>query len=579
MKWSFRTKLIVAFLAFSLIPTLIMTYVTFQATEQIKDRAARVIYRNTVSATRALSPSPFETDRKDPYVEFKPERLPALTELFDQIIQEVQIPTLHPTFVDKNLTVLATGSRSEGSRELAVGTKLPSPYADLVRNPSGGVAGVRHTAGTPYYEIDDGLSGPEIAAVSTILLRDKPGAEPSTYTVLTTVPRADVFRVVTSIQYQNYAVFAACLVATGIIGYWLSSRLVRPLSEVRDVTRMLEQGHLDVRSHVAGHDEIGQLSDQVNSVVQRLGEVIHEIGQTSSSVSMASSELSASAQQLSQGATEQASTLQEIASSLQTVDASVKTNAQHALQTSKTALDASSRADEGGRAVHETVAAMRQIAGRIKVVEDIAYQTNMLALNAAIEAARAGAQGKGFAVVAGEVRKLAERSQSAAHQIGEQAASSVEVAENAGRLLEEIVPMINKTSKLVQEIAAASQEQTGAIHQINIGVRQLDEVVQQNVSASVQLASTAGSLATQATSLEQSIGFFHLSDAGRSTAARRAARETPHPARRASEPRPVRAQLSRPAGAPPEHNAPAPSNPRPGGIVVNLDDDADFERF
>src|SRR5262249_60455429 len=139
------------------------------------------------------------------------------------------------------------------------------------------------------------------------------------------------------------------------------------------------------------------------------------------------------------------------------------------------------QAEEGGKAVRETVSAMQSIAQRIKVVEDIAYQTNLLALNAAIEAARAGSQGKGFAVVAGEVRKLAERSQGAAHQIGELAESSVKVAENAGRLLERIVPMIRQTSQLVQEIAAASQEQTSAIHQINIGVRQLDQVVQQNV--------------------------------------------------------------------------------------------------
>src|SRR5262249_47015841 len=145
-------------------------------------------------------------------------------------------------------------------------------------------------------------------------------------------------------------------------------------------------------------------------------------------------------------------------------------NARHAQQTSHTASEASAKAEDGGRAVQETVAAMRQIAQKIKVVEDIAYQTNLLALNAAIEAARAGTQGKGFAVVAGEVRKLAERSQQAAHQIGELAESSVKVAENAGGLLERIVPMIGQTSKLVGDIAAASQEQTSAIHQINVGV-------------------------------------------------------------------------------------------------------------
>ena len=163
--------------------------------------------------------------------------------------------------------------------------------------------------------------------------------------------------------------------------------------------------------------------------------------------------------------------------------------------TAQAAKEVSVRAEDGGKAVEETVAAMRQIAQKIQVVEDIAYQTNLLALNAAIEAARAGTQGKGFAVVAGEVRKLAERSQQAAHQIGELADRSVAVAENAGRLLGEIVPSIRRTSDLIREIAAASQEQTSAIHQISTGVRQLEEVVHQNVSASVELAATAASLA------------------------------------------------------------------------------------
>src|SRR5205085_8920504 len=136
------------------------------------------------------------------------------------------------------------------------------------------------------------------------------------------------------------------------------------------------------------------------------------------------------------------------------------------------ANNARAQAEDGGKAVQETVAAMQQIAQRIKVVEDIAYQTNLLALNAAIEAARAGAQGKGFAVVAGEVRKLAERSQTAAHQIGELAGSSVAVAENAGGLLEKIVPSVRHTSELVREIAASSQEQTAALHEISTGIRQ-----------------------------------------------------------------------------------------------------------
>jgi methyl-accepting chemotaxis protein len=275
---------------------------------------------------------------------------------------------------------------------------------------------------------------------------------------------------------------------------------------------------------------------------------------------------------------------------------SVKQNATHAQKTAQTANEVSAQAEEGGRAVAETVAAMRQIAQRIKVVEDIAYQTNLLALNAAIEAARAGTQGKGFAVVAGEVRKLAERSQAAAHQIGELAESSVAVAENAGHLLEKIVPSIRHTSSLVKEIAAASQEQTGAIHEINVGVRQLDEVVQQNAAASHQMASTATSLSGESADLEHLMAFFNVgADGARSN---RNARESNPRAGGMSEnvrPAPAVRRIQRTTSLTPRSGSGAralPGGPRPtrdgsgessgsgsGGIVVNLDEDADFERF
>ena len=189
-------------------------------------------------------------------------------------------------------------------------------------------------------------------------------------------------------------------------------------------------------------------------------------------------------------------------------------NAQHARDTARTANEASGQAERGGEAVHETVAAMREITQKILIVEDIAYQTNLLALNAAIEAARAGTHGKGFAVVAGEVRKLAERSQAAAQQISDLAKKSVAVAENAGGLLERTVPMIRATSDLIQEIAAASQEQMAAIREINVGVSQLEEVVQQNAAASHELAATSTDLASQSSSLQQKVEFFRLESSG-----------------------------------------------------------------
>ncbi|WP_229414823.1 methyl-accepting chemotaxis protein [Massilia aurea] len=246
----------------------------------------------------------------------------------------------------------------------------------------------------------------------------------------------------------------------------------------------------------------------VRQMVERLAHIVREVNSATDALSSASEEVNATAQSLSQSSSEQAAGVEETSASIEQMTASISQNTENARVTDGMATKSAAEAQEGGEAVKATVSAMNQIAQKIGIIDDIAYQTNLLALNAAIEAARAGEHGKGFAVVAAEVRKLAERSQVAAQEISTVASSSVELAGRAGRLLDEMVPNIRKTSDLVQEITAASEEQSSGVGQINAAVGQLSMATQQNASSSEELAATAEELASQAEQLQQTMAFF-----------------------------------------------------------------------
>jgi methyl-accepting chemotaxis protein len=230
-------------------------------------------------------------------------------------------------------------------------------------------------------------------------------------------------------------------------------------------------------------------------------------------VSSASAQVSASAQMLSNGTSEQAASVEETTASLEQMNASITQNAENSRQMEHMAIKGAVDVQESGKAVAESVGAMKTIAEKISIIEEIAYQTNLLALNAAIEAARAGEHGKGFAVVATEVRKLAERSQTAAQEISSLTASSVRVAERSGELLSNLVPSIQKTAELVQEVATASREQAAGVAQVNRAMTQVDQVTQRNAAAAEQLSSTAEQLAVQAASLLKAMGSFQLTEA------------------------------------------------------------------
>ncbi|MBU1101821.1 MAG: CZB domain-containing protein [Bacteroidetes bacterium] len=295
-----------------------------------------------------------------------------------------------------------------------------------------------------------------------------------------------------------------------LIAFVFSKLFAVPIIKAVKFADSLSTGDLTADIDIYQRDEIGMLAESLNKMVHKLRDVVENVMGASDNVSSGSLELSSSSEEMSQGATEQASAAEEASSSMEQMLSNIKQNADNAQQTEKIALKSSEDAKLGGKAVLETVQAMKDIAGKISIIEEIARQTNLLALNAAIEAARAGEHGKGFAVVASEVRKLAERSQNAAAEINALSTSSIKVAEQAGDMLTKMVPDIQRTSELVQEITASSNEQNSGAEQINSAIQQLNQIIQQNASASEEMASTAEELSSQAEQLQDNISFFKL---------------------------------------------------------------------
>ena len=379
-----------------------------------------------------------------------------------------------------------------------------------------------------------------------------------------------------SIKTADLILIIAFLAALAFIipTFVLFSRsITRPLISGLEVAKKLAAGDLTVNVEVSGKDETAQLLTAMKEMIVALKAVVADVRSASDNVASGSQQISASAEELSQGATEQAAAAEESTASMEEMGASISQNADNAQQTEKIAVKAAHDAEESGRAVNGTVSAMKDIAEKISIIEEIARQTDLLALNAAIEAARAGEHGKGFAVVAAEVRRLAERSQTAAGEISNLSTSSVEIAEKAGQLLTKLVPDIQNTAQLVQEISAASVEQNSGAQQINQALQQLDQVTQQNAAAAEEMASTSEELAGQADMLQQVIGFFKVGENGHGKSERRKTRRSlPEPPKRVA-PKP-KVEGSGPDGA-------------RTGIFLEMDEDgglgdaedADFEKY
>ncbi len=343
-------------------------------------------------------------------------------------------------------------------------------------------------------------------------------------------------------QYNIITTVAIISIILGISLLTIGSLLIirsitKPLGEMVVTLEEISNGNLTVNIVAKSKDEIGQMMQASAKMIDRLRDIMTEVRSSAENLTHAAGELNGATQNLSQGATEQASSFEETSASLETISTAIQEtgsaigsitdtiqkNSENAVQTRDIADKASQEALMGGEAVEQTVGAMKDIAQKIQVIEEIAYQTNLLALNAAIEAARAGEHGKGFAVVAFEVRKLAERSQESAAQISTQAVDSVEIAEKAGELLRVIVPAIQQTASLVEEITQASQEQyhtvgeiskavgrLNEVEQINIAMQQLNQVAQNNASLAEELAATAEEMTAQSEKLKDQVSFFRL---------------------------------------------------------------------
>ncbi|OYU36438.1 MAG: chemotaxis protein [Novosphingobium sp. PASSN1] len=352
--------------------------------------------------------------------------------------------------------------------------------------------------------------------------------------------------------------------------------LVASLQQTAEVADRISDGDLTV-AYKAQSDE-DQLGNALIRMIDRLRSVVGTTSAAIDNVSAGSRQLAASSDQVSQGATEQAASAEEASASMEQMAANIKQNADNAAQTEKIARQSSKDAETSGEAVDKAVSAMRTIAEKISIVQEIARQTDLLALNAAVEAARAGEHGKGFAVVASEVRKLAERSQSAAAEIGSVSSETVKVATDAGEMLTRLVPDIRRTAELVAEISAACREQDIGASQINEALQQLDKVTQINASASDQISATSEELASQAEELQSAISFFrtgnqHGGDIRQNTPVRRKTAPARKPAA------PPRSQAK-----PAARHSVADQMDRLSGFALNLTDggsdvdDADFGR-
>ncbi|MGC1550722.1 MAG: methyl-accepting chemotaxis protein [Rhodanobacter sp.] len=384
----------------------------------------------------------------------------------------------------------------------------------------------------------DQMAHDDYAGASSLLETDLTGTADDMRSVLSSLLKVNADQVSEhyDLAQKRYpmvlTLIGACIlfglfVMAAIVVY-LQRTIARPLRHAAEVAGEITNGHLNQQLVIRSNDELGMLQHALQAMSDKLVEIVSSVRDNSVGVSTASQQIARGNDDLSQRTQEQASSLEETASSMEEMTATVKQNAENAAQANRLARGAREQAEQGGKVVMETVAAMRDIdassrkmADIVGLIDEIAFQTNLLALNAAVEAARAGEQGRGFAVVATEVRSLAQRSAAAAKEIktligesGERVRVGSALVDRSGQSLAEIVDGVKKVTDIVAEIAAASQEQSAGIDQVNHAVSQMDEMTQQNAALVEEAAAAARAMQEQAGELTRQMRFFHLGDEG-----------------------------------------------------------------